>query len=577
MTISTVTVKDKFIGDGVGGPLNTSLRAYSVSEVEVWAFNNTAAPIGIWAANTWVLLTKDTHYTISIGAPLPSTLTVTPITPATNFPAGLIWAIVRRVPSTQLTDYIANDEMEVEAHERAVDRNTMLSQLLDFYRQRSIHLAAQDENLSMELAPVETRKGKLLFFDSVTGAITYVAISTITPGGVAFTAIGEAIAEAVDADAVLALIGAVENDGNARHLRADVIANRPAAAAFGLGLFLATDERRLYFSDSANWFEEVIQSDTFATLSVAAGRVGIATDRKQLYRGDGAAKQLIRSLPPRYLRVDDVSGAYITKSAAQSIQVVANLYGRATLPAASSDQLDWKTTGAITKTIGGTWAAGSGNAGLAAGVAAVSTWYHVFALTQSNGSVDIGFDTNVDGSALLANAAVIAAGYTHAQLIFSIRTQDTDGGTRTILDFIQAHNWVHWKNLIATELDNNGSANGCERRDAAGVNYTAGVQITLRRVPPGYRCEVRGAVNHLAGSGLHTYRPGDAPSVAVNAVNPPDWPPALHWSGVTPDIINQWRTLTDTSARILVTSEAAGGADDQLRLYVFEYWHPLYG
>lgn len=569
MTISTTTVKDRFVGDGVGGPLNSSLRSFEIADVEVWAFNNTAAAIGVWAANTWVLLTKDTHYTITIGTPLPATVTVTPITPATNFPTNLLWLIVRRAPQTQLTDYIANDELPVEAHERSMDRGVMLSQLLDFYRSRSIHLSAQDETLSMELAPNGTRASRLLFF-GVTGQITYVTISSIVPGGVAFTTIGQQIAEAVNADAVIDLIAAVENDGNMRHLRGGTIAARPAAGTFGLGLYLATDERRLYFSDGATWFEEVVHSDTFANLSTVAGRVGIATDRKQLYRGDGTTRQMIRSLPPRFLKVDDVSGNYISKTAAQTIQVNANLYGRATLPAGSTDQLDWKTPSAITKTISGTWAAGTGNAGLSAGAAAASTWYHVFALTKTDGAVDIGFDTAVDGSGILANAAVIAAGYTHAQLIFSIRTQDTGGGT-PILDFIQAFGRVIWKNLLATE-----NLSGFERQDAAGVNYSAGVQVTLPHVPTGYRCEIHANVNHFAGAGAHLYRPGDATSVNVNVAGTA-WPPPTHWSGVTPDLVTQIHCLTDTSARILITAEAAGGADDQLRLSLYDYEHFLYG
>jgi hypothetical protein len=62
--------------------------------------------------------------------------------------------------------------------------------------------------------------------------------------------------------------------------------------------------------------------------------------------------------------------------------------------AADSTNTVMITGSAFTKTIGGTWVAGSGNAGMGTGLTvAASTWYHVFAII-CGGSSDVYFDTS---------------------------------------------------------------------------------------------------------------------------------------------------------------------------------------
>jgi hypothetical protein len=72
------------------------------------------------------------------------------------------------------------------------------------------------------------------------------------------------------------------------------------------------------------------------------------------------------------------------------------------------------TTG-LTKQANHTWAAGTNAGGMAAGVSlTANTWYHVFVLGKANNAAgaDIGFDTNINATNLLADANIIAAGYT---------------------------------------------------------------------------------------------------------------------------------------------------------------------
>lgn len=76
----------------------------------------------------------------------------------------------------------------------------------------------------------------------------------------------------------------------------------------------------------------------------------------------------------------------------------------------------------LTKQLDATWAAGTNAGGLASGVSLVTTgWYHVFILSDVNGiNSDIGFDTDVGGINLLADAVIIAAGHDRVQRVGSI-------------------------------------------------------------------------------------------------------------------------------------------------------------
>ncbi len=69
----------------------------------------------------------------------------------------------------------------------------------------------------------------------------------------------------------------------------------------------------------------------------------------------------------------------------------------------------------MTKRLDATWAAGTGNGGLAAGLtAANTTWYAMFVIEDISNKCDFGFDTDASATNLLADAAVIAAGFTHS-------------------------------------------------------------------------------------------------------------------------------------------------------------------
>ncbi|MDE3022912.1 MAG: hypothetical protein KGI54_13820, partial [Pseudomonadota bacterium] len=106
------------------------------------------------------------------------------------------------------------------------------------------------------------------------------------------------------------------------------------------------------------------------------------------------------------------------------------------ISAGSQPDSTWSTqiTGtAFTKTTGGTWVAGTGNAGMGTGLTvAASTWYHVFAIIHS-GSYDVYFDTST-------TAANAPAGTTAHRYIGSILTD----ASAHIMPFIQEGQTFYW-------------------------------------------------------------------------------------------------------------------------------------
>ncbi len=67
---------------------------------------------------------------------------------------------------------------------------------------------------------------------------------------------------------------------------------------------------------------------------------------------------------------------------------------------------------AMTKKADATWAPGTGNGGMAAGVSFGANTFHLFVLGSSKGQSDhdFGFDTSLTAANLMADAAVVAAG-----------------------------------------------------------------------------------------------------------------------------------------------------------------------
>lgn len=109
-------------------------------------------------------------------------------------------------------------------------------------------------------------------------------------------------------------------------------------------------------------------------------------------------------------------------------------------------------TSVITKQIDATWAAGTAAGGMNdAEVVGNDTWYHLYLLGKtSNDAFDAGFDTSTSAANLLADAAVVSAGFTTYRRITSVLT----GATANILAYVQRGNHFNWTLPVQLTLGN---------------------------------------------------------------------------------------------------------------------------
>ena len=194
--------------------------------------------------------------------------------------------------------------------------------------------------------------------------------------------------------------GAVAGIGSGLTLTAGVIASRPAAATAGL-LYLATDIGELYRDSGSDW------------ISCAAWPRGYI-DGLIMSNGTDADHD-----------IDFAAGVCRDKLSTRNMR-----------PSAMTKQLDvtWAA---------GTAAGGLNDADIVGGIVADTT-YHCFALGNiDDATFDFGFDTNVAGTQLLADTAVVAAGLTTCRRIGSVITDGTTPGN--ILAFMQTGDNIHWR------------------------------------------------------------------------------------------------------------------------------------
>lgn len=118
MTVSTTTRRVTYTGTGANTVLSVPYVFINSSDLTVVKT--------VTATGVETTLTMGVHYSVSGGDY--ATGTVTPIDGATDFPATVTWEIVRYTPLTQATDYTENDAFTAEAHERALDKLTLLAQ-----------------------------------------------------------------------------------------------------------------------------------------------------------------------------------------------------------------------------------------------------------------------------------------------------------------------------------------------------------------------------------------------------------------------------------------------------------------
>ncbi len=95
------------------------------------------------------------------------------VTFTSGLSAGSVVTLWRDTSIQRTTDYQQNGPLRSSAINDDFDRLTVIAQELESRIGRSLQYPVNDTNSNGELADVATRKGKYLFFDAVTGAISY--------------------------------------------------------------------------------------------------------------------------------------------------------------------------------------------------------------------------------------------------------------------------------------------------------------------------------------------------------------------------------------------------------------------
>lgn len=144
MTVAASTSRADYTGNGVTTAFAVPFRFLDNSHLKVIK----TSTIGI---ATTLALTTD--YTVSGAGGVSGTVTCL-VAPA----SGEKLSILRSVPLTQATDYVANDPFPAESHEAALDKLTMIAQQHEEALNRALTLAPNASGVSATLPSAEANK-----------------------------------------------------------------------------------------------------------------------------------------------------------------------------------------------------------------------------------------------------------------------------------------------------------------------------------------------------------------------------------------------------------------------------------
>jgi hypothetical protein len=157
MTVSSSVNKVTYSGNS----------ATTVFPVNYYFLENSHLQVILVSNNVETVQTITSQYTVT-GAGNPAGGSVTMLTPP---PTGTQLIIVRNVPATQETDYLANDPFPAESHERALDKLTMLVQQVELDADRALKIPLSSLPTTSTELPVPSAN-KLLAWNSNASAIT---------------------------------------------------------------------------------------------------------------------------------------------------------------------------------------------------------------------------------------------------------------------------------------------------------------------------------------------------------------------------------------------------------------------
>ncbi|HUT61169.1 MAG TPA: hypothetical protein VNA25_25250, partial [Phycisphaerae bacterium] len=407
MTVTTTTVQKAYTGNGSTFEFAIDFQFWETDEIEVYLRTITT---GVEA-----LQLEGTNYTVTGGQGTTGTVDFTIGTVAP--PSTVEVHIRRNTVRDQQKDLTPLTKFPSAAAEEALDRAAMAAQEENADRtQRFLKIPVTDIPVDPATAPDMTLPNTVT--RSVSGAgggvlgfnaegepiVTTAGLDTALTTAFTLTLLDDA-----DADEALATLGAVKNAGDMDKLDAGTLGARPAASTFGEGLYYSTDDQSLWYSNATAWAEVTIPQFSQSTLpspeATQAGKVVLDTSNLIFKRDDTVALYDIRAPLPR----GAIGGLGLTISGTTDISIAV---GEARV-GTSSDRsiMNAYNTAAIVKELdtAGGWVAATTNAGRAAAdTLGANKWHHVFMLVKPDGTVDFGFDDQLEATALLAEAS----GYT---------------------------------------------------------------------------------------------------------------------------------------------------------------------
>ena len=184
MTVSSSVNKVTYSGNS----------ATTVFPVNYYFLENSHLQVILVSNNVETIQTITSQYTVT-GAGNPAGGSVTMLTPP---PTGTQLIIVRNVPATQETDYLANDPFPAESHERALDKLTMLVQENKEVASRALVVPASTPSTVSTTLPNPSPLG-ILAWNQNANAINYIPPNSLVTASVsAATYIDQFVGDGTD-------------------------------------------------------------------------------------------------------------------------------------------------------------------------------------------------------------------------------------------------------------------------------------------------------------------------------------------------------------------------------------------
>jgi len=518
VTISSATVFGSFSGP-ITAPADVTLVGtfFDAADIEIAEVDD--------ATGVATPLTAASDYTAALAASPPSSITLTVIR---DIASGKTWRWRRSSAVVQPTDLSATTKLDMEGLERSLDRLSTQVQDVDATANSSVRVPVEDAGMDMVLPNVEARKGNLLAFDSATGKPTATDPTTLVPGTVNLGSwiLSSAILESTSAAQFTQTAGALINFG-------------PVQGS-------ASYEGRI---PSGGLLGAFIAPGTHGKVLRSAASIGGTTEVKPVWA--------LPPLDPYYL-----FGLNVSVPTTTTLTVSA---GSAYPSGAASERPDMRLASSLTKSLNtaGNWASGaSGNAFPGAALGAVDTWYHVFLLALADGTVDVGCDTSVTASNLLADSGVTtwsSSGTVYYRRIGSVRTATTGATFEPMTQLGPMVFWsVPWEESPASS--------------------TSRTLVTMRGLPPDVRTIAWGTIDTTAVAA--------SDSVYVSNPDHADLPPVAPGAAVTRSVnslatayadnstlsgTNNFVQMSDTQQRLGVRRDSTTGVS---RINVVGYFDP---